>query len=203
MMDEGYVKFNCQWDRCDLLDQIAIDELIHWRNRLYDLGFIGAYPDGVGFGNISQRIDERRFIISGTQTGHIPILANKHFTIVEDFDLQNNKLWCRGPVRASSESMTHGAVYQQSDNIKVVIHIHNLEFWEKARDVLPTTAAEITYGTPEMALEIFRLFWETENMLKKKIIVMAGHKEGLIVFGENLEAAGNLLIKYARDFNVI
>ena len=45
-----------------------------------------------------------------------------------------------------------------------------------------------------MANEIFKLFHET-NALEEKIIIMGGHKEGIIVFGESLEEAGEEIKK--------
>ena len=58
---------------------------------------------------------------------------------------------------------------------------------------VPTTSEDIPYGTPEMANEVKRLFNETD-VGKEKIIVMGGHREGLISFGKNLEEAANILI---------
>jgi hypothetical protein len=49
----------------------------------------------------------------------------------------------------------------------------------------PTTNENISYGAPEMANEIKRLFDETA--LKKEITVMGGHREGIISFGKDLE----------------
>jgi ribulose-5-phosphate 4-epimerase/fuculose-1-phosphate aldolase len=88
--------------------------------------------------------------------------------------------------------LTHAAIYEASPKINGVIHIHNLQAWEKYKNKLPTTNENIEYGTPEMATEIFRLFRET-NAIEEKIIIMGGHKEGIIVFGENLEEAGDKL----------
>ena len=54
-------------------------------------GLIGAYPNGVGFGNVSVRIPRsRRFIISGTATGKIAFLTGAHYTLVTDFDIESN-----------------------------------------------------------------------------------------------------------------
>jgi hypothetical protein len=53
----------------------------------------------------------------------------------------------------------------------------------------------ISYGTPEMANDIKRL-WNNSDLKNKKIIVMAGHKGGLVVFGKGIEDAYNLLMEY-------
>ena len=44
-----------------------------------------------------------------------------------------------------------------------------------------------------MANEIKRLFDETA-LNKEKILVMGGHREGIISFGKDLEEAGSILI---------
>ena len=58
---------------------------------------------------------------------------------------------------------------------------------------VPTSSEAIPYGTPEMANEIKRLFDET-TLSKEKIMVMGGHREGIVSFGKDLEEAGNILI---------
>ena len=56
-----------------------------------------------------------------------------------------------------------------------------------------TTEKNVSYGTPEMAKEIIRLF-KQDNLIDKKILVMSGHEEGIISFGANLEEAANILL---------
>ena len=71
MIDEGYIKFQCHWEKATA-PQEDLSELVHWRNKLLQMGLIGHYPDiNVGFGNISQKMEGKQYIISGTQTGHI------------------------------------------------------------------------------------------------------------------------------------
>lgn len=65
---------------------------------------------------------------------------------------------------------------------------------------VPTTRINCAYGTPEMAREIIRLCKE-DNLKETEILVMSGHKEGIIAFGSNLEEAGNLLMKYYQKLS--
>ena len=97
-----------------------------------------------------------------------------------------------GPIKASSESLTHAAIYECSADIKAVIHIHHKEFWDKALNVIPTSSNSVPYGTPEMANEIFRLYKETD-FSTNKIMAMAGHDEGIIAFGNTLAEAGQII----------
>jgi ribulose-5-phosphate 4-epimerase/fuculose-1-phosphate aldolase len=196
MAEEGYVKFNCEWQKAAPLADGLIGELNAWRGRLYRLGLIGAYENGVGFGNISTRVPRTgKFIISGTATGNIAFLTGAHYTLVTDFDLEKNWVACRGPVKASSESMTHAAIYEADPSANAVIHVHNLGLWKSLLGNVPTTGKDAEYGTPEMAREVARLFRETD-VKEKKVFAMAGHEEGVVSFGKSLGEAGRIMLKF-------
>ena len=192
-MDEGYIKFNCNWILSNDIPLDKVAELNMWREIMYDKGWIGLYPDGIGFGNISMRCNEKTFLISGTATGGLPILTKSHYSLVTNYNLSTNTVTCMGPVKASSESLTHALIYECSAATNAVIHIHNLDLWNRLLHHAPTSSENISYGTPEMANEIKRLFAETA-LGKEKIIVMGGHREGIISFGRDLEEAGSILI---------
>jgi len=192
-MDEGYIKFNCNWILSNDIPLDKVAELNMWREIMYDKGWIGLYPDGIGFGNISMRCNEKTFLISGTATGGLPTLTKSHYSLVTNYDLSTNTVTCMGPVKASSESLTHALIYECSAATNAVIHIHNLDLWNRLLHHAPTSSENISYGTPEMANEIKRLFAETA-LRKEKIIVMGGHQEGIISFGRDLEEAGSILI---------
>jgi len=198
--EEGYVKFQCQWGKAPAPDSTIVSSLNVWRDKMYDLGLIGAYPDGIGYGNISERIGTGdHFVISGTATGTLEKLDENHYTEVVAFDASKNSLTCCGPIRASSESLTHGSLYREDPEIKGVIHIHHLGFWEKLLGQVPTTLANVLYGTPAMAEEMVRLYHESD-LPEKKIVVMGGHHEGILTFGESLDEAGNILLDYYSQY---
>lgn len=126
-MNEGYVKFNCDWIKSDKIPRGTVFHLNKWRDILYAKGWIGAYSDGVGFGNISMRLDGKTFLISGTATGVIKNLSENHYSMVTKYDLAKNYIACEGPVKASSESLTHALIYECSNKSNAVVHIHNLQ----------------------------------------------------------------------------
>jgi ribulose-5-phosphate 4-epimerase/fuculose-1-phosphate aldolase len=198
-MDEGYIKFNCNWIRNNNISKERIIELNESRAIMYQRGLIGVYPDGIGFGNISIRYHENKFLISGSATGGLSSLDETHYSLVTEYNLNSNSLTCEGPIKASSESLTHALIYDCSRETNAVIHIHHLKLWQQLKNKVPTSNEEIPYGTPEMANEIKRLFDET-NLSKDKIIVMGGHIEGIISFGNNLEEAGNTLLNWINHY---
>lgn len=196
IIDEGYVKYCCHWIPALPLEKSIIRELNDWRNKLYQFKLIGQYDNGIGYGNISIRGNpQHQFIISGTNTGGIPVLNESHYTTVIDYDWVSNNVTCQGAIQASSETLTHAAIYQANPKINAVIHIHHQQLWKSLLYRVPTTQENIAYGTPEMAEEIIRLCRE-DTLQDQQILVMSGHEEGIITFGINLEMAGNLLLDY-------
>ncbi|MEL6717307.1 MAG: class II aldolase/adducin family protein, partial [Bacteroidota bacterium] len=132
MIDEGYIKFKADWTKKDCILNEDIAQLNHWRQEMYRLGLIGAYDNGIGYGNISQRIgDSQQFFISGSKTGNFALLDAAHYAIVQSVTIDENRLTCEGMSIASSESMSHAVIYEECACVKGVIHIHHLELWKK------------------------------------------------------------------------
>lgn len=203
-MEEGAIKFDLQYTRTGLPEAVSLDALNHWRNTLRKRGLIGQDPhryDGYGYGNVSQRAHARQsarghrsFIISGTQTGHLDILDRNHYTLVESYDISSDTVVARGPVKPSSESLTHGMIYDMDEHILVVLHVHSPDIWCNATALgVPITDADVPYGTPGMAHEVERLFKDTD-VRDKRIFSMGGHLDGIVSFGTTAQEAGEVLL---------
>ena len=196
---EGVIKY--QLDHCnDIIDKtISLSEINAWRTIMYRLGVIGQAPKkyaGYGFGNISQRISTSnyRFIISGTQTGHLETLSAHDYCIILDADLKANKITSRGPCKPSSEALTHAAVYLQNPDVNCIIHAHCADIWLKTEQLqLSHTSANIAYGTPEMAKAVGELFHGTKQL---SLFTMLGHQDGVIALGSTMQQAALELIKH-------
>ena len=190
MLDEGYIKYESHWTPGPATHVEAARELDVWRRPLYKAGLIGEYVEhGIGYGNISMRRGSSNlFLITGTQTGKLEVTDERHYSLVTDCDLRANVVRCSGPVQASSEAMTHGAIYALGDAIGAVVHAHSRDLWEAMLGQLPTTNPEIAYGTPAMAMEIERLY-RMGGFKEAGVAVLAGHEDGLISFGTTIEQA--------------
>lgn len=193
-MSEGVIKFTCQWQKSDPLPSRIIADLSLWRQAMYAKGLIGAYPSGIGFGNISQRIPDGTFVITGSATGHLSVLGDAHFTRVVDYSIEANSVRCEGPIIASSESMTHAVLYSCSPAIGAVVHVHSRLLWNKFLGDAPTTSALVEYGTPQMAHEVRRLYLGS-NLPQTKFLVMAGHEEGVVAFGATPQEACGVIFE--------
>ena len=193
MSETGYVKYQCEHVVLPPEEFAGFEELNRVRRRLRELGWIGRYPNGIGFGNISVRPGAGdHFYISGTMTGGLPELTPAHYTKVVAWDFPRNWLRCEGPIQASSESMTHAAIYEEDATARAVLHIHEMALWKRLLDRAPTTRKHVEYGTPEMAAEMGRLFRETD-VRERRILAMAGHEEGIFAFGPTLEEGLGIL----------
>jgi hypothetical protein len=193
--EEGVVKYHAKFAPAPAPDWALLAELDAWRGLLFRLGLTGQDAErygGLAYGNVSRRLDSRRFLISGTQTGGIERLGAEHYCRVAEFDTDRNLIVAEGPIRPSSEALTHAAVYQAVGSIHYVLHVHSPEIWRQAgRLGLPTTPPGIAYGTPEMAKAVEALLKAPEV----RVIAMGGHRDGLIAAGATVEAAALPLIR--------
>ena len=180
--------------------------LAAWREILAHLGLIGQDParyEGYGYGNVSARVGpmgdvprgQRRFLVSGTQTAGRRQVALDDFCLVERYDIARNRVKSAGLVPPSSESLTHGAIYDIAPAARVVLHGHAPRLWRNARALgLPVTGVEIQNGTPRMALEVQRLYREA-TLSGTGILAMGGHEDGVMALGSSASEAGGTLVR--------
>lgn len=192
---EGVIKFDLNHEAAPFPLQPGFSELNAWRNLLFELGLTGQDPSrygGLGFGNVSMRTGASQFLISGSQTGGISQLGIEHYVMVTRADPRLNHIESVGPIKPSSESMTHAAAYAACPWIGCVLHVHHPGIWQASGQLgIPETSPDVAYGTIAMAAEIQRLTQETRG----PVIAMKGHTDGLIAVGSSIKAAGLSLIE--------
>ena len=193
MSETGSVKFKCEQVPIEISRFAGFAELNKYRRKLLDLGMMGVDGNGIGFGNVSVRDGTTaRFYITSSATAGIVELTPADYAKVVAYDFAKNWLRCEGPRVASSESLTHAAVYESDPTVRAVIHCHDMKLWAALLDKAPTTPKRVEYGTPEMAYAVRRLF-EATDVEKRKIFVMAAHDGGLVTFGRDLQEAFGIL----------
>lgn len=196
---EGVIKYRLNFE-LTAPPQNDLKELNVWRSILHGLQLIGQHDErygGYGFGNLSVRCqqDSEAFIISGSQTGHIPVLNNSHYVQVDACNLQHNEVIAHGAIQPSSEALTHSVLYQSDDRIDCVIHVHDNRLWRYGLTrKWPQTDETIRYGTPQMAAKVAQLLHSGE-LEHCGTLVMAGHEDGVICFGHSVQQAGQRLIE--------
>jgi hypothetical protein len=198
IMDEGIIKYRQDFTFIPGLLEYEYASVERYRRILYGLRLIGAYDNGLGFGNISERKDYQRFhrtskpqfVISGTQTGHLGKLTGGHYTRVVDFDIQRFVVTAQGKVRASSETVSHGSIYEMNPDIRAVIHFHHPVLWKyMSSHNYDATGRWVLYGTYEMAMAVKDCVGDGTQ----GIFVMKGHEEGGVAYGPSLSAALNII----------
>ncbi|MEC8813541.1 MAG: class II aldolase/adducin family protein [Pseudomonadota bacterium] len=198
---EGVIQYQLDFVTDHYIDCPQFAELNVWRSYLHRLGFIGQDParyGGLGYGNLSHRAEQDSFVISGTQTGHLPLLCREHYVLVEETDVRRNRIRARGPLPPSSEALTHAALYQAATAIQTVIHVHSPLLWQRAEKLnMKMTPRSVAYGTPAMADAVRRLVVEDDTA--EGIIAMQGHEDGIIVYGADVENAGSRLLQAVLD----
>jgi hypothetical protein len=217
MYDEGVIKFSAEHTSEPLVPRrhgALCCELIAWREIMYMTQLVGQDPrlyGGAGYGNVSGRVGPpgsakgaRAMVITGTQTGGAADIGMDQFCLVERYDYRTNRVWSRGLIEPSSETMTHGAIYDLSPHIRFVFHVHSPVIWRRARALgIATSDSSVPYGTPEMAAEVQRLY-RSSALPETRILAMGGHEDGVIAFGHSAADAGTVLITYlARAYEQV
>ena len=185
MSEEGIIKYQCHWEESILNQGPKLSSLISWRDKAYKHGFIGVYPNGIGYGNISIRV-KNGFLISGSGTGHFEKTSPENYSLVEKWDIEQNQLWCAGPVQASSEALTHAVIYELLPQISTILHIHQKDLWEKYYSRIPATAKNIEYGTPQMAWAVRKLIKEIMSSVSG-VFLLTGHQDRLVSYAQSFE----------------
>lgn len=207
VIDDGVIKYDrSNFSQCGALLESEYQDLEYWRKKLYQMNLIGEYPEAqVGFGNMSVLRDyslvypstHPQFIITGTQTGKYADLNGLQYTRVLDYKIDDLKIHMMGAIEASSEALTHAAIYDANPNIKAVFHIHSNEIWLKMiEDKSDFTKQEIPYGTVEMA-------HATQECIRGKdagVFCMHGHEDGIVIYARSLEEAGELTDKLYHKY---
>lgn len=192
-MDDGVIKYSSERVDGSVPASKALSQLNAARTRLFELDLIGAYPNGIGYGNLSVRDDGTQFVISASATGAARTLDDDQYCLVEAFSIERNWVRSRGALPASSESMTHGAIYLANPAVQCVIHVHSRVLFDGllALGALHT-AADIAYGTPAMAHAVMQLVQDQSGL--PVLFVMAGHDEGVVAYGADVASVTALLV---------
>lgn len=195
MASDGVIQFQLHHRAAPAPDAAATGLLSTLRDALHARGWIGRDParyGGLGYGNVSRRLQANAFLVSATQTGHLGALAAADWVTVSAASPATNELWSEGASKPSSESLTHAAIYQAC-HAAFVCHIHHPALWIAVcagAIALPKTPASATYGTPAMAAALSHITATTNLPF---VAAMSGHEDGLMAAAESPEALLELL----------
>lgn len=180
------------------LDAALLQKLNAWRRVLRQTALIGETPeryDGNGFGNVSarERPGGATFVITASQTGRLATLQPEQFARITACDLERFEACAEGALPPSSETLTHAALYQAAPEVRWVLHGHSPHLFRAAHALgLPTTAADVEYGTAQMARAVAELV--SPDAQAPLVFVSLGHEDGVFACGAEADAVGCALI---------
>lgn len=201
VIDDGVIKYDrTNFSYCERIDEEEFADLEYQRKKLYHENLIGECPVHlVGFGNISikynlqkyHQTNNPQFVITGTQTGKYSELGGTQYTRVIDFDIEHLKLHSMGAIEASSEALTHAAIYLSNPKIGGIVHVHSKPIWEGIiQNTKNTTSKDIPYGTKEMAHAVMAFSKNSE----RGFFAMEGHEDGVVAFAPTIEEATKITL---------
>lgn len=194
---EGLIKYNVDWDNTKLISEQEFQFINPFRELAFKNNYIGIDSDNIGFGNISFRTGQfDKFIISGSATGHLADLQKSDYAKVLKYNIYDNYIKCFGGKVASSESLSHAAIYSSNKSINAVLHLHSSYIWNKYINVLPTTLPDAEYGTINMANSIREI--TVKKGVIEGMIIMHGHENGVIVYSNSHERIFKIISKYLK-----
>ena len=186
-MIDGVIKYDFDFIESSPLQKDLWQEIEEVRERLFALELIGEKKN-IGYGNISKRLSQNSFVITGTQTGALQSLDAQHYSLIENYDDEKFSLISSGAIKPSSEALTHGTIYNLSPEIKAVIHIHSKALWDFMLISNYKKSENVPYGSIKMIKEVKRIYQDIDPLNNPKF-VMSGHEEGIITFGKDLKEA--------------
>jgi len=212
MNEDGVIQFTYELIAGPSPSLPKVKELTRWRSELYTRDCIGGDLSRYGacYGNVSLRtspdgapLGQRSFIVSCTQTGRVQAPAEDCYCQVLSYSHHNNHVVASGGCAPSSEAMTHGAMYDASDEVRAIVHGHDrlLWLWMQANDA-PATPQDIDYGTVAMAAAARDVVTECAKSawLYPGILSMDGHRDGVIAWGDSpREAAGRFIAAWSAS----
>jgi hypothetical protein len=191
-MDDGYIKYTSHRREGEVAQSLELADLNRARTRLFDLGLVGIDVNGIGYGNLSLRTNATQFVITASATGALRELTMGHYSLVESYSLDQNEVWSMGGMDASSESMTHGAMYASNQGVHCVMHVHSRILFDRLLQCgMAATHASIPYGTPAMAHAVAEFARQQPSL--PALLVMAGHDKGVIACGTNVGSVLDLI----------
>jgi L-ribulose-5-phosphate 4-epimerase len=195
-MKEGVIKFNIShWIKIPNLVKRLWINIENTRIKLHQLKLIGYDEiNKVGYGNISERSSDSEFIITASQTGKLEKLNEDNFSIIIATNFNTNSVACYGPAKPSSESITHAACYYNNPAINAVIHIHSPLLWKRLyNENFDSTPENAEFGSVELSEAIAKIV-KSASLEKPCLVVMKGHKDGIIIAGKTMEETSKYLL---------
>lgn len=182
-----------------------IDKLNILRNSMFRCNAIGIDTEtGIPYGNLSARLDGKRFLCTATGTSRFKDIGINEYTIIENYNEDDNTLLYSNifsDVKPSVEASTHDGIYRGNSNINCIAHGHlqAIYFHYLYNKNKALILDNVEYGSQELrqkAIENSKLLLspsipEERNYLVQKgkygIMIPKKHFGAFFIAGETIE----------------
>ena len=195
MINKNIDEYSLRYTRTKEIAVKECNKIEKIRMRLYSLGLIGAYCDGIGFGNISVRYKKKSsFVITSKETGEFPKLNPNYYSFVKKVDLEKFTVYAIGPSKPCDEAINHACIYDLDSQINAVIHVHNEKLWDYMlkNDYLSTN--DTLWDSNKIVEDIKKMYKDIDPFLNNAF-VLKGDFEGVVTFGKTLKDAEKALLE--------
>lgn len=183
MIDEGYIKFLVDWQYVLFFLEVKFVVFNIFWQEFYSRGLIGVYENGIGFGNISCRVESGGlFYILGFKMGYFVRLDICYYVLVIEVGVVENCLSCIGLIIVFFEFMSYVIIYEECFDVNGVIYVYDFYLWQSLMYKVLIIDVFVFYGFLEMVESIWWLLREIDLKVCK-IFVMEGYEEGIFIFG--------------------
>jgi len=186
-----------------VLEAPLFGEFRAWRQICKGLGLLGQQPDryaGFGFGNLSVRdpARPREFVITASQTGGADDLHADDLVRIVECSLARFWVEAEGEKPPSSETLTHAMIYAADSEIRWILHAHSPALWAGTERLgLPCTAADVPYGSPQMAAAVASLVQGSSH--RPLVFTTLGHEDGVFACGAQAHQTGLALVAWLAE----
>lgn len=173
-------------------------ELNGWRALLRRIGVVGRDADrygSYGFGSLSFRDPENpdQFFVTASQSGALEPVDDEQMVLITHCNLGRFWVDATGHQPPSSETLTHGMLYQADPRVHWVVRGHCAEVWQRYGELgLLCTAPEVDDGTAAMVNAVAELL--ERNQSRPLAFVTLGQEDGVFACGATIRDVSNLLV---------
>lgn len=207
-------KIESQFDNHQKIED-CLKRLTILREAMWNCNAIGLdIETNIAYGNISARLDNKRFLCTATKTSALRKLRPNNYTIVEDYSEKNNVLlYSSNEAEPSVEASTHDGIYRGNNEINCIAHGHLQDIYfnyiNNKNGALILDNVE--YGSPELrklSIEQSKLALnhELEEQIywkgKYGIIIPKQHFNSFFITGKSIEdTLQGFLITFRNSLN--
>lgn len=195
MVEELYTgpKFDTKFLVKNPPSHMGLDKLIHWCSVFHKENLTPIHESGTA-GNLSFRVKNEKFIITGAGLIGKCTLTPADFVFVEDCNIAERSVVVSGERLPSSESMMHFAIYKNLPEVNAIFHGHHHGLLHSAKRMgIPITSRVCPYGSEKLIESILPMLGKTNFFMIRE--------HGFLSLGKTMDEAGENVLFHLKNLN--